>query len=283
MSGEMCELRDRDLYFSLAESGDLLGNFDVEVATADLALLHQRSEGWAAALQMAALSLRGTSDPARAARALDVRSHAIAEYFIGEVLERQLPEVARFMLETSSLGELTADACAAVTGRQDAAELLRSIDAGNPFMVALNDERTSFRYHSLVRQVLRAELRARDRARQLALQSRAAEWFESTGDARRAARHFLVAQQVDRAVALLQDRVVTDYLRDPALPAPWSTRRCLPMRQIGCWPWQPTCWCRVTRLAVADISTCSSAPGRRSRPSRGWRPGSRRCDHCATR
>ena len=69
MSGELCELRDRDLYFSLAESGRLLANFGVEVAAADLALLHQRTEGWAAALQMAALSLRGTTDPARVARA----------------------------------------------------------------------------------------------------------------------------------------------------------------------------------------------------------------------
>ena len=131
---------------------------------------------------MVALSLRGAADPARVARALEVRSHAIAEYFISEVLEQQPPEVAQFMLDTSILGELTADACAAVTGRQDAAALLRGIDAANLFLVALDDERTSFRYHHLVRQVLRAELRARDRAREQVLQLRAAEWFESTGD-----------------------------------------------------------------------------------------------------
>jgi len=220
MSGELCELRDRDLYFSLAESRDLLVNFGVEVAAADLALLHERSEGWAAALQMAALSLRGTGDPAQAARALDVRSHEIAEYFISEVLEQQPPEVARFILDTSVVGELTAGACTAVTGRQDASALLRSIDAANLFLVALDNERTSFRYHHLVRQVLRTELRARDRDRELALQLRAAEWFESTGETRRAARHFLAARQVDRALALLQDRVMTDYLHDPVLRAP---------------------------------------------------------------
>jgi len=220
MAGELCELRDRDLYFSLAESRDLLANFGVEVAAADLALLHERSEGWAAALQMAALSLRGTSDPAQAARALDVRSHEIAGYFISEVLEQQPPEVARFMLDTSVLGELTADACTAVTGRQDAAALLRSLDTANLFLVALDNERTSFRYHHLVRQVLRTELRARDRPRELALQLRAAEWFESTGETRRAARHFLAARQVDRALALLRDRVMTEYLHDPVLRAP---------------------------------------------------------------
>ena len=199
MSGQLCEIRDRDLYFSLDESRDLLANFGVRLSDADLALLHQRSEGWPAVLQMAALSLRGTTDPARLARVLEVRGHAIAAYFISEVLDQQPPEVAQFMLDTSILaGVLTADACAAVTGRQDAAALLRGIDAAHLFLVALDDERTSFRYHHLVRQVLRVELRARDRAREQALQLRAAEWFEATGDIRRAAHHYLAAQQPDR-------------------------------------------------------------------------------------
>jgi LuxR family transcriptional regulator, maltose regulon positive regulatory protein len=218
MADELCELRDRDLCFTLAESRDLLANLGVELAAADLALLHQRSEGWAAVLQMAALSLRGTTDPVRVARALDVRSRAIAEYFISEVLDQQPPELVRFMLDTSVLGELTAGACAAVTERQDAAALLHTIDAANLFVVALDDERASFRYHHLVHRVLRAELRARDRAREQALQSRVGEWFEAAGDTRRAARHFLAAKQAGRALALLQDRVVTDFLDDPALP-----------------------------------------------------------------
>jgi LuxR family transcriptional regulator, maltose regulon positive regulatory protein len=220
MAGELCELRDRDLHFSLAESRDFLANFGVEIAADDAALLHQRSEGWAAALQMAALSLRGVTDPARAGRALEVRSHEIAEYFTAEVLDQQPPEVARFMLDTCILGELTADACAAVTGRQDAAALLRSIDRASLFLVPLDENRTIFRYHHLVRQLLHAELRARDRTREQALQLRAAEWFESMSDTRHAARHFLAARQADRALALLQDRVVTDFLRDPALPPP---------------------------------------------------------------
>ena len=219
LSGELCELRDRDLYFSLSESGALLENFGVQVAAGELALLHGRSEGWVAALQMAALTLRGAKDPAQVARALDVRSHAIAEYFIGEVLEQQPPEVAGFMLETSVLDELTADACAAVTGRQDAAALLRRIEAANLFIVALDDDRTSYRYHHLVRQVLRAQLRAMDRRRELTLQLRAAEWLESTGDTRGATRYFLAAGQADRALGLLQERVAADLLHDPAAPA----------------------------------------------------------------
>ena len=213
LSGELCELRDHDLYLSLAESRVLLEKFGVQITDAELALLHQRSEGWVAALQMAALTLRGTKDPARA---LDVRSHAMAEYFIGEVLEQQPPEVAAFMLETSILDELTADACTAVTGRQDAAALLRSMEAANLFVVALDDEQTSYRYHHLVRDVLRAELHATDMAKELALQLRAAEWLEASGDTRGATRHFLAARKVDRALALLQDRVITDFLHDPS-------------------------------------------------------------------
>jgi LuxR family maltose regulon positive regulatory protein len=151
-------------------------------------------------------------------RALDIRSHNVAEYFISEVLEQQPPEVVQFMLDTSILGVLTEAACAAVTGSQDAAAMLRGIDVANLFLMPLDDERTSFRYHHLVRQVLRAELRTRDRGRERKLQLRAAEWFESTGETRRAARHFLAARQADRAFVLLQDQIVPDFLQDPVLP-----------------------------------------------------------------
>jgi LuxR family maltose regulon positive regulatory protein len=219
LAGELCELRDRDLYLSLAESRALLANFGVNVAAGDLALLHERSEGWAAAVQMAALTLRGTRDRGQIARALDVRGHAIAEYFISEVLEQQPPEVTQFMLDTSVLDELTVGACAAVTGRKDAAELLRGIEAANLFLAALDDDRTTYRFHHLVRQMLHAELRATDAERELTLQLRAAEWLESAGDTRRATRHFLAARQADRALAILQDRVITDFLHDPAVPA----------------------------------------------------------------
>jgi LuxR family transcriptional regulator, maltose regulon positive regulatory protein len=220
MSGELCEIRDRDLCFSLTESRDFLAGFGVEMGDGELRMLHQRTEGWAAAVQMAALSLRGAAGPARIARALEVRGDAIAEFFACEVLEQQPPEVAQFMLDTSILGELTADACAAVTGRQDAAALLRAIGAAQLFLVALDDGQTIFRYHRLVRRLLRAELHARDRAREQQLQLRAAEWFQAAGDTRRAARHFLAARQADRALALLEDRVVPDFLADPVMPPP---------------------------------------------------------------
>jgi LuxR family transcriptional regulator, maltose regulon positive regulatory protein len=179
----------------------LLANFGVQVADADLVLLHQRSEGWAAAVQMAALTLRGTKDPVQAVRALNVRGHAIAEYFVSEVLEQQPPELARFMLDTSVLDELTAGVCTAVTGRKDAAALLRDMEAANLFVVALDDDRTSYRYHHLVQQVLRAELHATDEERELSLHLRAAEWLEATHDTRRGQELDLGAGQVPAAGA----------------------------------------------------------------------------------
>jgi LuxR family maltose regulon positive regulatory protein len=220
MAGELCELRARDLYLTLAETRDFLASFGVQVSADELATLHQRTEGWTAALQMVALSLRGTVDPGRKARALEVRSHAIAEYFVSEVLEQQPPELAQFMLDTCILGELTAGVCAAVTGREDAAALLRAIRTAHLFVVALDDECSSFRYHHLARQLLRAELRARDPAREQKLHLQAAEWFDAEGDSRRAARHFLAARQADRALTLMENRVVPDFLADPVIPAP---------------------------------------------------------------
>jgi LuxR family transcriptional regulator, maltose regulon positive regulatory protein len=219
LSGELCELRDHDLYLSLPETDTLLSNFGVRVAPTDLTLLHERSEGWVAALQMAALTLRGATDPVQLARALNVQGHTMADYFVEEVLQQQPPEVARFMLETSVLDELTPDACAAVTGRQDAAILLRGLEAANLFVVALDDDRASYRYHHLVRDVLRTVLHATDRKRELELQHRTADWLESTGDTRGAIRHYFAAGQADRALALLQERVVADLLHDPAAPA----------------------------------------------------------------
>jgi LuxR family maltose regulon positive regulatory protein len=218
MSGQLCELRDEDLYFSLDETRALLANFGVQVPAEQLELLHQHSEGWPAALQMAALSLRGTTDPDRITRALQVRSHTIADYFTSEVLDAQPADLVQFMLDTSILGQLTPAACAAVTGRHDAAAMLRRIDAAHLFLVALDDGQQTFRYHRLVRQVLHAELRARDRDREPLLHQRAAEHFEKTGDTSRATRHFLGARQVSRALDLMQDRVVTDFLQNPHPP-----------------------------------------------------------------
>ena len=136
------------------------------------------------------------------------------------------------MLDTSVLGELTADVCAAITARPDAAALLQSTDAANLFLVALDDERTSFRYHHLVRRMLRAELRARDRDREQALQLRAAEWYERRIARPRpaAAWHLLAARQADRALHCRPESCPASSKTTRRSRPPWisarSTLRC---------------------------------------------------------
>jgi len=221
MSEALCELRNDDLRFSLEHSRLLFANFGVEVGAADLTRLHDATEGWAAALQMAALSIRRANDPGGLARALDLRIREIPDYFISEVLDRQPAEVAQFMLDTSVLCDLTPAACTAVTGRQDSAAMLRTLWAAGLFLVPVDEQRISFRYHHLIKEVLHAELRARDRARERELQLRAGEWFESAGDSRRSARQYLAAGQVERALSRLQEGIIGEFLCDPAdLPPP---------------------------------------------------------------
>lgn len=224
LAGELCELRAEELSFSRADSRDLLVTFGAELSDGQLTLLHQRTEGWAAALKMAALAMRGPGTPPGVARTLASLSSAISEYFVAEVLDQQPQDVAQFMLDTSILAQLTADSCAALTGRSDAARLLRSLDAAHLFLVAVDDAHTRFRYHHLVHEVLRSELRARDSLREQELQLRAAEWLESEHHTRSAIRSYFAARRADRALALLQKRVMPAYLADPVLPGPLDRR-----------------------------------------------------------
>src|SRR6478736_708431 len=111
---DLVELRDGDLAFSVEETRNLLGGFGVRLDDPELILVHGRSEGWAAGLQMAALSIHGSPDPVIAAGRVQLGRHAIAGYFLDEVLSHQSPQVADFMLATSVLDELSVPACTAV-------------------------------------------------------------------------------------------------------------------------------------------------------------------------
>ena len=224
LAGELCELGDDELRFSLAECRDLLAGFGAKPRDEQLVLLHQRTEGWAAALQMAALSLRGSGGSAPVSRTLALLSHAISEYVVSEVLDRQPPDVAQFMLDISILGQLTADSCAALTGRPEAGRLLRSLGSAHVFLVGLDDARTRFRYHHLVREVLRAELRTRNPLREQELQLRVAEWYEAANHTQSAIRCYLAARRPDRALALIEKRAVPGFFADPVLPGPLDLR-----------------------------------------------------------
>ena len=120
---ELVELRDQDLSFSAEETRLFLSGFGLRLSERDLNSLHQRSEGWIAGLQMAALSMQHSPDPVSTAGRVELHRHTVAGYFLDEVLYRQPPELVEFMLATSILDELSVPACNALCGQGSAALL----------------------------------------------------------------------------------------------------------------------------------------------------------------
>jgi len=213
---DLVELRDGDLAFSIEETRSLLGGFGVELDDPELALVHRRSEGWAAGLQMAALSIHGSPDPATAAGRVQLRRHAVAGYFLDEVLSHQPPQVADFMLATSILDELSAPACTAVCG-EGSAKMLEFLYGAHMFVAIVDDEAGTYRYHHLIKEVLQTELRSQDPAREKRLHEAAARYLIETGRTGAAARHLLAAGDQAAAFSLLSEGVVRDVLNNPTL------------------------------------------------------------------
>ncbi|HXW82439.1 MAG TPA: AAA family ATPase, partial [Acidimicrobiales bacterium] len=213
---ELVELRDRDLSFSRDEAGELFWTFGVQLPAGDLDVVHERSEGWAAGLQMAAISIQGSPDPARAAGRVELHRRSVAGYFLDEVLYRQPSEVVKFMLATSVLDELSVAACTALCGEGSAA-LLRLLYSSNMFVTATDDETATYRYHQLIKEVLRAELHVRDPQGEQSWLKRAADHLAGTGHVGPAARNLIEAGEPDAAFRLLSERVVVDYATNPAL------------------------------------------------------------------
>jgi len=213
---DLVELRDEDLAFSVEEARSLLAGFDVRLDEQELALVHRRSEGWAAGLQMAALSINSSPDPATAAGRVQLRRHAVAGYFLEEVLSRQPPEVADFMLATSVLDELSVAACTALCG-QGSAKMLEFLYGAHMFVAIVDDEARTYRYHHLIREVLQIELHARDPAREKKLHEAAAHYLIEAGQTGAAARHLLAAGERAAAFSLLGEGVVRDVLTNPTV------------------------------------------------------------------
>jgi LuxR family maltose regulon positive regulatory protein len=211
----LIELRDGDLSFSVEETRSFLSAFGVRLEEPDLALVHRRSEGWVAGLQMAALSIHGSPDPASAAGRVQLHRYTIADYFLEEVLSRQPPEVADFMLATSVLDELSVPACTAVYG-QGSAKMLEFLYSAHMFVAIVDDEARTYRYHHLIKEVLQTELHARAPAREKRLHQAAADFLIEAGQTGAAARHLLAAGEQATAVSLLSEGVVRDVLTNPA-------------------------------------------------------------------
>ena len=213
---DLVELRDGDLAFSADETRSLLAGFGVRLDEPELALVHRRSEGWAAGLQMAAISIQGSADHATAAGRVRLHRHTVADYFLEEVLSHQPPEVVEFMLAVSVLDELSVPACTALCG-PGSAKMLEFLYGRHLFIAIVDDEARTYRYHHLIREVLQTELHARDPAREKQLHEAAAQYLIEAGQAGAAARHLLAAGNQAAAFSLLNEGVVRDVLTNPAV------------------------------------------------------------------
>jgi LuxR family maltose regulon positive regulatory protein len=206
--GQLAELRERDLRFTLDETAVFLREATgLDLPAASVAALQERTEGWAAGVQLAALSLRGHADPAGFVASFSGSHRYVLDYLTEEVLARQPEPLVRFLLETSVLERLGGPLCDAVCGRSDSQQLLEAIERANLFLVPLDEVRGWWRYHHLFADLLRARL-AHERPQRVAeLHRAAAAWHQAHGFADEAVRHALAAGEVAWAARLVERHV----------------------------------------------------------------------------
>ena len=214
--GELTELRAADLRFTQDEAADLLtGVTRFELTEHQVEALATRTEGWAAGLQLAGLSLRGLEQPTVDDFVTDFAgSHRfVLDYLVEEVLRHQPDVVSTFLLDTVVLDQLTGPLCDAVTGRTDGTALLDTLDRGNLFLVPLDDRREWYRYHHLFAEALRARLTAEDPERVPGLHRAASRWYAAHGHLEEAIRHALAGEDAGSAADLVE-RALPDLRRE---------------------------------------------------------------------
>src|SRR6202035_367741 len=156
LEGELTEIRAAHLRFSLAEARELFAAAGVELPEAALGMLYERTEGWAAGLRLAALSLAGHPDPERFAAEFSGSERTVADYLLAEVLDRQSEEVRRLLLRTSILERVTGDLADQLTGDSGGERILQDLERADAFVVSLDATRSWLRYHRLFAGLLRA-------------------------------------------------------------------------------------------------------------------------------
>jgi len=205
LAGELAEIRAADLRFTERETRMLLDASGIALSEAGAALLHQRSEGWAAGLRLAAISLAGHPDPERFVAEFSGSDRTVAEYLVAEMLERQPADVQDLLLRTSLLDRVNGELADLLTGRSGSERILLELADANAFVVPLDPERAWFRYHHLFGDLLRLELRRTLPEEVPALHRRAAGWFIRQGQVVDAIRHTQAAGDWPDAARLLAD------------------------------------------------------------------------------
>jgi ATP/maltotriose-dependent transcriptional regulator MalT len=203
--GELAEIRAAELRFTADEAAAYLNEMmGLQLTARDVATLEGRTEGWIAALQLAALSMQGRDDVAGFIAGFAGDDRYVVDYLAEEVLARQSDRVQTFLLQTSILGRLSGPLCDAVTGQGDGKGMLEALDRGNLFLVSLDDRRRWYRYHHLFADVLQARLLDEQPGQVPDLHRRASEWYEQNGELAEAVRHALAAGDFERAADLVE-------------------------------------------------------------------------------
>jgi len=205
LEGELTEIRADDLRFTVAETRELLTAAGVELTDSILALLHERTEGWAAGLRLAALSLAGHEDPERFAAEFSGSERTVAEYLLAEVLDRQPEQVRRLLLRTSVLERVNGELADLLTGGSGGERVLQDLEEANAFVVSVDAARSWFRYHRLFAGLLQLQLRRTEPGEVARLHELAAGWFAEHGFPVEAVRHAQAARDWGVAARLLAD------------------------------------------------------------------------------
>lgn len=203
--GQLVEVRAADLRFTVEESAAYLnGPMELRLSEGDLAALDGRTEGWIAALQLAALSMQGRDDVSAFIAGFAGDDRYVVDYLGEEVLARQPAAVREFLLRTSILERLTGPLCDAVTGRTGGRATLVALERANLFVVPLDDKRQWYRYHHLFADVLHARLLDEHAEEAPELHRRASVWFAANGDSTQAVDHALAGGDTRRAADLME-------------------------------------------------------------------------------
>jgi LuxR family maltose regulon positive regulatory protein len=195
LAGQLAEIRAADLAFTPEETVQLLAGHELLLGGRDVGILHARTEGWAAGLRLAALSMAGSEDPASRVAELAADDRAVADYLLTEVFERQPFDVREFMLRTCLPQRLEPGLAAALTGLPDAAARLDALESANLFLSGIGHQRHHFRYHPLFAGMLRRELRRRLPDETPELHRRAAHWYAEHGELAAAVAHAIEARE----------------------------------------------------------------------------------------
>ncbi len=205
---QLTELRAADLRFSSSEAAEFLNQvMGLSLSADDVTALENRTEGWIAGLQLAALSLRGQADQSNLVRSFTGSNRYVLDYLIEEVLQHQPESLQSFLLQTSILSRLTGPLCDALTGQHGSQETLEILESANLFLIPMDNERQWYRYHHLFANLLRQRLDQTLPEQLPILHRKASNWYEQNGDIDEAIVHALHAGDFDHAADLIEKHI----------------------------------------------------------------------------